>query len=336
MGTCAAGRSPQHQGSGKDMAKPSLLVAGVDVGGTNIEVGLVDDHHQVHARQKAPTPTEGPDAVMSTIAELVDAAGGDPIAVGVGIPGVVHEGRVLTVPNLENWHEQVDIAADLGERLGVPVALGNDANVGLLGEWLDGAARGARNVLGLWLGTGVGGALILDGRPFAGARGAAGEIGHVVVQAGGALCSCGRRGCAEAYAGRRSMRGAASAMVDAGRKTSLFDIRDDEGKSNLTSKVWAKALDEEDQLATELFNTALETVGVAVGSAVNLLDVDLVVVGGGLAEKLGQDLADRIAECAAPWMLQAAPDLRFLVSELADDAGVVGAASLGRAIAMSG
>ena len=256
------------------MAKSAVMMAGVDVGGTNIEVGLVDDDHQVITRVKAPTPTDGPDAVLSTIAELIAALDGSPVAVGVGIPGVVHEGRVLTVPNLENWHEQVDIADDLSERVGVPVALGNDANVGLLGEWLAGAARGARNVLGLWLGTGVGGALILDGRPFGGARGAAGEVGHVVVRAGGALCSCGRRGCTEAYAGRRSMRGAATTMVEAGRETSLFDIRDDEGKSSLTSKVWAKALEDGDPLATELFDTAIETLGVSVGSAVNLLDVD--------------------------------------------------------------
>jgi len=248
---------------------------------------------------------------------------------------VVHEGRVLTVPNLANWHEQVDLAKDLGDRLGVPVALGNDANVGLLGEWLAGAARGVRDALGLWLGTGVGGALILDGRPYLGARGAAGEIGHVVVQAGGALCTCGRRGCAEGYAGRRSMAGVASAMVEAGWHTSLFDIRDKEGKSRLTSKVWAEALDDEDPLATKLFDTAIEMIGVAVGSAVNLLDIDTIVVGGGLAEKLGQDLADRVADSASAWMLQPSPDLRFVVSELGDDAGVVGAASLGRSATMA-
>ncbi len=317
------------------MSESALLVAGVDVGGTNIEVGLVDEHHKVQARQKAPTPTLGPVAVLDTIAELVAAIDGDPIAVGVGIPGVVHEGRVLTVPNLANWHEQIDIVKNLGDRLGVPVALGNDANVGLLGEWLDGAAHGARNVLGLWLGTGVGGGLILDGRPYTGARGAAGEIGHVVVQAGGALCTCGRRGCAEAYAGRRSMRGVASAMVEAGWQTSLFDIRDEEGKSSLTSKVWANALEDDDPLATKLFDTAIETIGVAVGSAVNLLDIDTIVVGGGLAEKLGQHLADRIASSAGPWMLQPSPDLQFVVSTLGDDAGVVGAASLGRAALIS-
>ena len=90
----------------KTLAESGLLVAGVDVGGTNIEVGLVDDQHKVHARMKAPTPTEGPDAVLSAIADLIRAIDGDPIAAGVGIPGVVHEGRVLTVPNLGNWHER--------------------------------------------------------------------------------------------------------------------------------------------------------------------------------------------------------------------------------------
>ncbi|CAN5546004.1 ROK family protein [soil metagenome] len=314
-----------------------LLVAGVDVGGTNIEVGLVGDDHEVHRRSKAPTPTEGPDAVLDTIAELVGSLGVAPAAVGVGIPGVVHEGQVLTVPNLSNWHEQFDLVQALEERLGgVPVSLGNDANVGLLGEWLAGAARGARNVLGLWMGTGVGGGLILDGRPYTGSRGAAGEIGHVVVNAGGALCTCGRRGCAEAYAGRRSMREAVITMVEAGRETSLLEIRDEEDKSSLTSKVWATALEDGDELATQLFDSAVEHLGVAVGSAVNLLDLDVIVVGGGLAEKLGQNLADRIAGAARPWMLQPSPDLRFVVSELADDAGVVGAASLGRASMLVG
>lgn len=224
------------------MAMYGPLVAGVDVGGTNVEVGLVGDDHTVLDRAKADTPTEGPDAVLDVIADLVGSLDGSPIAVGFGIPGVVHEGRVLTVPNLANWHDPFDLSADLGKRTGLPVALGNDANVGLLGEWLDGAAKGARSVLGLWMGTGIGGGLILDGRPFAGSHGAAGEIGHVIVSAGGALCSCGRRGCVEGYAGRRSMAGVASAMVEAGRGTALFDIRDDEGKTKLTSKVWARAV----------------------------------------------------------------------------------------------
>jgi glucokinase len=318
------------------MAAKGLMVAGVDVGGTNIEVGLVDDNHEVRARAKTGTPTGGPEDVLEAIAGLLDSLGEQPIAVGVGIPGVVHEGSVLTVPNLAGWHERFDLTGSLADRLKLPVAVGNDANVGLLGEWLGGAARGVRNVLGVWMGTGIGGGLILDGRPFSGAGGAAGELGHVIVRPGGALCTCGRRGCVEAYAGRRSMSGVVSAMVDAGRRTSLYEIRDDEKKTKLTSKVWARALAEEDQLATELFDMAIETLGIAVASTVDLLDLDLVVIGGGLAEKLGQPLADRIAEAARPWMFRPPEHLEFVVSGLGDDAGVVGAASLGRALAISG
>lgn len=318
------------------MAAKSLLVAGVDVGGTNIEVGLVDDKHRVGVRAKNPTPTGGPGDVLDTIAGLIKSLDGDPVAVGVGIPGVVHEGKVLTVPNLANWHERVDLGGELTKRLDVPVALGNDANVGLLGEWVAGAAKGARNVLGLWMGTGIGGGLILDGRPFNGSRGAAGEIGHVIVREGGALCTCGRRGCVEAYAGRRSLSGVVSAMVDAGRSTDFYQIRDDEKKKKLTSKVWARALDEHDEVAEQLFDSAIDTLGVGVGSAINLLDLDLVVVGGGMPEKLGQDLADRIEAAARPWMLQPSPELRFTVAQLGDDSGVVGAASLGRALLLAG
>jgi len=313
------------------MSETGAVIVGVDVGGTNIEVGSVDERHTVLQRAKAATPEGGPEEVLQVIVDLVRSLDDSPVAVGVGIPGVVHEGRALTVPNLVGWTEGVDLRGPLSDRLGVPVTLGNDANVGLLGEWTAGAARGGRNVLGLWMGTGIGGGLIFDGRPYVGSRGAAGEIGHVVVLAGGALCTCGRRGCAEAYAGRRSMRGVATSMVDAGWETSLFTIQKDEGKSTLTSKVWARALDDGDELAQKLFDTAIETLGIALGSANNLLDLDRVVVGGGLAEKLGQNLADRLRSAAEPWMLQPNPDLKFVVSELEDDAGVVGAAVLARA-----
>ncbi len=312
-----------------------MIVAGVDVGGTNIEVGIVDEDHHVIERAKLDTPSQGPDSVITVIVELVQSLSEPPIAVGVGIPGVVHDGEVLTVPNLENWADQVDLGAELQRRLGVPVALGNDVNVGLLGEWLAGAAHRVGNVLGVWMGTGIGGALILDGRPFNGSRGAAGELGHVIVRPGGALCSCGRRGCVEAYAGRRSMAAIAAAMVDAGRQTSLFSIRDDAGKQKLTSKVWARALDESDELTEQLFDMAVETLGIGVASVINMVDVELVVIGGGLAEKLGQSLADRIQAAAAPWMLRPNPDLAWVPAALGDDSGVVGAASLARAAVIS-
>ncbi len=308
-----------------------MVVAGVDVGGANIEVGLVDDRHRVRARAKHDTPTSSPRKIARTIVKLIEGLGEVPSAIGIGIPGVVHDDRVLEAPNLAGWDASFDIVSEIEDHFGVPIALGNDANVGLLGEWLAGAAVGVDDVLGVWIGTGIGGGLILDGRPFVGSRGAAGEIGHVVTHAGGALCTCGRRGCIEAYAGRRSMEAAAAAMVDAGRHTSLFDIQHEEKKSTLTSKVWARALAEGDELAVELFDTAVEVVAGGIGSAINLIDVQLVVIGGGMAEKLGQDLADRIEREARPWILHPSPKLKFVVSALGDDAGIVGAAAIGRA-----
>ncbi|GIF01864.1 hypothetical protein Ari01nite_93280 [Paractinoplanes rishiriensis] len=127
-----------------------------------------------------------------------------------------------------------------------------------------------------------------------------------------------------------------SAMVDAGRPANLDEIREEEGKPKLTSKVWARALDEGDEVAVKVFATGVDTLGVAIGSAINLLDLDLVVIGGGLTEKLGQSLADRLAAAARPWMLQPSPDLRFVAAALGDDSGVVGAASLGRAALLAG
>ncbi len=307
-----------------------MLVAGVDVGGTNIGVGLVDEHHRVHVRAKRDTPQLGPRALADAIIESVRGLGHHPAAVGLGIPGVIFEGQVAEVPNLAGWDKPFDLPGTVSRELGLPVALGNDVNVGLRGEWLAGAAKGHDQVLGVWLGTGIGGGLILDGQPFDGARGAAGEIGHVITHRGGALCGCGRRGCVEAYAGRRSLAAMVTAMVDAGRHTRLLDIQREEGKSTLTARVWAKALAEGDELAVELFDIAVEVLAVGVGSVLNVLDLELVVIGGGMAQKMGQPLADRIGAESQQWILHPSPQLTFVTATLGDDSGLVGAAAVAR------
>lgn len=313
-----------------------MQTVGVDVGGTDIEVGLVGDDHEVLENAKQNTPAEGPGAVLDVIADLVAEVGGDPVGIGLGIPGVVHEGRALTVPNLPGWGEPVDLVEGLSDRTGLPVVLGNDGDVGLLGEWLHGAAEGHDDVLGVWLGTGVGGGLVLGGRPYLGSHGAAGEIGHIVVRDGGQLCGCGRRGCVEAYAGCRSMQAAVRALVDTGHTTTLEELRIDKGKESMTSSVWEAALADGDELAQEVFGTGMDAIGVGIGAVLNVLDVDLVVIGGGLAEKLGSDLADRIEGSTTPWVMRPSPDLRFCVAALGDDSGVVGAAALSRSSVIAG
>ncbi len=314
-----------------------MIVAGVDVGGTSVKTGLVEEEgDRVVARFKAPTPREGPEALIDAIREQVESFDEKPVAVGVGIPGAVSGNEIIQVPNLANWPPDFEFRKALEKALAVPVALGNDVNVGLLGEWLAGSAKGALNVLGVWMGTGVGGALILDGRPYNGGRGAAGEIGHVLVHKDGAVCGCGRRGCLEAYAGRRMMTKTARAMQAAGRKTALFEIQDKEDKARPTSKVWAKALDAGDPVATQIFDEAIDALGVAVGSALNLLDLDLVVLGGGFAERMGDKLAERIAAAARPRVMALNPGLKFVAAELGDNSGIVGAAELARAVVVEG
>ncbi len=310
-----------------------MLTVGVDIGGTNIGIGIVDDDHRVRARAKQPTPQGGPDETVEVIVDAIrEATGGEEIAaVGVGIPGAVRDGQVVRTPNLPGWEAPLEFAGPLGAALGVPVALGNDVDVGLLGEFVAGTAREGRNVMGVWLGTGIGGALILEGRPYHGSGGAAGEFGHMTIDPNGPLCSCGHRGCIEAYAGRRSMTAAARAIADSGRATSLFAIQHHEHKERATSKVWARALDDGDEVATELFDGAVEALGIGLASVANLLDATQGAGGGGMDEKLGDPLAERIEEATRPWLFHANPDLRFAVSALGDDAGTVGAAALARA-----
>lgn len=312
-------------------------IAGVDIGGTNITAALVEDDHSVGDRLKVPTPTDGPKAVIEAVADLLGQFDTPADAVGIGMPGPINDGVVSTPPNLRNWPDEYDFGKKATKALGVPVAVGNDVNVAILGEWEAGAGRGSRHVLGVWMGTGVGGGLILDGRPYTGPTGAAGEFGHMIVRAGGAQCGCGRRGCIEAYAGRANMeRFVERAVASGGFESSIHDIRDDKGKDRLTSSVWAKALKEEDAVTVRVFDDAIEAIAIGIASVLNLLDVDRVVIGGGVAEKLGQDLADRIKRAAAPHTFVAFEGRDFVVAELEDDSGIVGAAALGRAALILG
>jgi glucokinase len=306
-----------------------MRIAGVDVGGTNIVAALVDIDHTVVDRAKVKTPTGGPAEVIDAVLEAVGRLGAID-GVGVGAPGPVNDGTVISAPNLDGWTEPVPLGARLADALGVAVLVDNDATVGAVGEWVAGAGRGATNLLGVWLGTGVGGGLVLDGRPFRGSFGGAGEFGHVVVRRGGALCGCGRRGCVEAYAGRACLERAARVRIEAGIPSALLEIMAERGKSRMTSSVWAEAIERDGEVAVGLIEEAVQALGVAIGSAINLLDLDTVVIGGGLAEKLGQRFADRIEEATRPYLLVPAAQRQTVIAELGDDSGVVGAAWVAR------
>jgi len=315
------------------------LRGGIDLGGTKIEAIVVDDHDQVMGQSRQPTPTEGgPADVVAHMAEALTGAAKDAgvksstlVGVGVGSPGDVDEqaGTVANARNLPGWRDSYDVAEELAKSLGTKVFVGNDVQVATRAEFELGAGKPYDSVLGVFWGTGVGGGIILHGRQWLG-RGGAGEIGHTVVKQGGAHCPCGRRGCMEAYAGRGAMEIRARREVDKGSRTQLFTIMKERGRARLTSSVWGQALGEQDSLATELIDRAVRALGTGIASAVNLLDIEAVIIGGGLGVRFGQPMAERIATEMHPHLFNDARPPAVRVAGLGDSGGAIGAAMLAR------
>jgi glucokinase len=309
---------------------------GIDLGGTKIQAVIVDESHSVLGQARRPTPTEGgPEDVAREIAQtLRDAAKAaelEPAAlkgIGVGSPGTIEDGDVSSARNLPGWEGTFALAATLGDALGSQVRVGNDVQVATDAEFRLGAGRLYSSLLGVFWGTGVGGGLILDGKPWTG-RGGAGEIGHMVVEIDGAHCTCGRRGCMEAYAGRASMEAHARKLHEEhGRKTDLFKLMRERERTRLTSGIWARALERHDKLATEIVDRAIRALGAGIASAVNLLDVEGVIVGGGLGVRLGHPYAKRIAEAMQPHLFADTRPPHVHVAALGDLGGAIGAALL--------
>jgi glucokinase len=312
---------------------------GVDLGGTKIQAVVVDDADTVLGAAREPTPQEGgpPDvaaAIAASLTKAAQAAGvatADLAGVGVGSPGTIDvaAGTVSTALNLPDWAGSFALGGALEQALGTRVVLGHDVQVATDAEFQLGAGRPYSSLLGVFWGTGVGGGLILDGKPWHG-RGAAGEIGHMVVKIGGRLCPCGRHGCMEAYAGRLAMENRARELVAKGRKTVLFKIMEERSRTRLTSGVWSRALEHDDKLAKHLLGRAVEALGAAIASAQNLLDVEAIVIGGGMGLRLGEPYARLIADAMLPHLFvdDRPPDVHL--AALGDLGGAIGAALLVR------
>jgi glucokinase len=307
---------------------------GIDLGGTKIQAVVIDESDSVSGQARRSTPRDGgPEDVAEAIAEaLQEAAGGTRDAltgIGVGSPGSVNEakGTVANARNLPNWTQPFPLGETLARRFGVPVRVGNDVGTAVEGEAVLGAGRPFRTFLGLWWGTGVGGAIMVEKHRWLG-RGAAGEIGHMVIKLGGAKCTCGRRGCVEAYAGRAAMERKARRDEKRGVKTRLFALMEEHEHDQLTSSVWQHALDEHDAYAEKLIERAIRALGAGAASAVNLTDVEAVVIGGGLGTRLGKPGVARIREAMLPHLFvdDRPPEVRL--SELGDLGGAISAARL--------
>jgi len=308
-------------------AVPGLPVVGIDLGATKILSVVFEDGHVV-AEAKGKTPVRGgPLAVVDAIRRVVDQLGAPRRArlVGVGVPGSVDDdaSTVRTAPNLAGWVGPFDLGEALSDALdGRRVVVENDVNVGTLAEQRLGAGEGVPDVLGVFVGTGVGGGVVLGGELLRGPAGLAGEIGHTVVRPDGRSCRCGGKGHLEAYAGRAAMERRARNLEARGRDTRLVDLAPDR---RMTSSVFAKALSAKDKVAHELVDDAVAALGVGIANAVVLLDVPLVVLGGGLADRLGAGFVGRVESAAQSRACRDAP-FRVSGTVLGDRGGAVGAA----------
>jgi glucokinase len=313
------------------------LRGGIDLGGTKIQTAIVDAGGEVVGQARHPTPIEGgpsdvAEAMAAALREAAEDAGletKDLEGVGVGSPGDADEktGVVTAARNLPGWEGSFPLGENLKEALGTEVKVGNDVQVATEAEFHLGAGQEFQSLLGVFWGTGVGGGLVLDGKPWLG-RGTAGEIGHMVVKRGGAKCPCGRKGCMEAYAGRSAMEAEARRRQEEGHETDLFHLMEKHQKPRLTSGIWERALDHGDHLAEELIERAVEALGTGIASAVNLVDPEAVILGGGLGVRFGERLMDPLCEEMSKHLFVNERPPAVRVASLGDLGGAIGASLL--------
>jgi glucokinase len=320
--------------------RDGTLLVGIDLGGTKILAAVVDKNGEIVAKSKKSTPVaEGAFVVIDHMAEAVhralekiDASIDDVMGVGVGAPGPLDPktGLVHFAPNL-NW-TGVPLGGRLEEVLDVPVFVHNDVDAGTYGEFRLGVGKGTDNVVGIFPGTGIGGGIILDGRLITGSRGSAGELGHTIVLADGPVCGCGKRGCAEAVASRTAMTRDIRLAVQNGRETAFVELVDDLHDERITSGTWAEAAEAKDELALEVLDRTAYYLGILTANAVNILDPEMVIFGGGLIEACSHWLMPRIRQVAMQYYINklGADKIQIVEAQLGDYAAVLGAAMLAR------
>ncbi|MBC7235617.1 MAG: ROK family protein [Chloroflexi bacterium] len=315
---------------------------GIDLGGTSLLVAVVGPEGEILGEVKRKTKPElGAASVIERMVQAVHKAiarsglkyraiGG----VGVGVPGPVQpkEGLVVHCPNLGPSWNHLALEKRLSKHLQLPVTIDNDVNVGAVGEHTYGAGRGSEHMLAIFVGTGIGGGLIVDGKLYTGARYSAGEVGHMPLMAGGPVCSCGRQGHAEALASRSAMEREIRAALDGGRSSIVPDLMARQKRSDMSSAILGDAYDARDSVTVEVVEKAQYYLGLLVAACVNLLDPQIVVIGGGVLERMGDAYLEPVRNVAIEHYINSeqADQVRVVRASLGDYSGALGAAVLAR------
>jgi glucokinase len=321
-----------------DNAKSDYLV-GLDLGGTKILAGVFTNSLQCVGVAKLSTKAQrGVDAVIPRIERCIrdavdeaDLSMKQVIGVGIGAPGSVdfETGTVIFAPNMEGWKD-VPLKKALEKQLNVPVFVENDANIGVLGVHVAELKAKPKCVVGIFVGTGIGGGLIINGELYNGFNHTAGEIGHMVIDVNGPKCGCGNRGCFEAVASRTAIFQRIKAGVKDGEKTLLTEMLGD-SLEDMRSGDLRKAIRRGDKFVSKVVEQVAECIGIGVSNLVNIIGPDVVVLGGGVIEALEDEMVGIITKTAKDHaMAGTMKGVEIVTSKLGDNAGITGAAVLAR------
>ncbi len=324
------------------MAEPgnkAEYVVGVDLGGTKILAGIFDNSLECIGTAKVSTkPQRGVETVIERIERCVQDAVDEAdltmkqvAGVGIGAPGAVdfEMGSVIFAPNMEGWKD-VPLKKELEKQLGVPVFVENDANIAVLGVHVAELKSKPRHVAGIFVGTGIGGGLIINGDLYSGFNHTAGEIGHMVIDINGPKCGCGNKGCFEALASRTAIFQRIKAGIKEGEKTLLTEMLGD-ALEDLRSGDLRKAIRRGDKFVGKVIEQTAEYIGIGIANLVNILSPEVVVLGGGVIEALSDEMMTIITKTAKEHAMPGTiKGVEIIASKLGDRAGITGAAVLAR------
>lgn len=305
---------------------------GIDLGGTNIAAGLVDENYTVLSKMSVPTRAPRPAAeivadMAALAAALADQCGVTPSAIGVGAPGIISGGVIRAASNLQ--FTDVPLAAMMEEATHLPCRLGNDANAAALGENVAGAARGADSFVMITLGTGVGGGIIDHGQIVEGFNGAGAEIGHFTLYPHGRRCGCGKEGCYEAYCSATALIADTVAAMKKHPESKMWEIACG-STENVNGKTAFDGMRAGDATAKAVVDQYIADLGLGISSILTLLQPEVLAIGGGISRE-GETLLAPLREIVYPnaYFDSVTPRTRLVAATLRGDAGIVGAAALG-------
>ncbi len=324
------------------MAKQKAYALGIDLGGTKTLAAVVDvtTGEVIASERKRTRAQKGQDFVEQHVINLSRAAleaaklpaASSIIGIGIGAAGQIDRknGVVMDAPNL--GVKNMPVADILGKEFGKTVAVGNDVEVAALGEYVHGAGRGYSTFVVIFVGTGIGGGIVQNGRLYSGLTGTAGEIGHMTIQAGGRLCPCGSRGCLEAYASRTAITRAIMAEIHHGRKSVLTDeaeLQLSEGETIIRSGLLANALNHGDMLVKEIVTESADFLGYGLASVMNFYNPECIILGGGVIEAIDLLFDGAVQRARNTALAEPGRNTKIIRAKLGDFSGVVGAACLG-------